>query len=120
MTLNELKILLALHGSERLEYAEEEIFSDVELYTWYLERLCSKYGWYTYYRTTPCWVVFFYTTDIIKGPWPEAEQLILADTRCTFRYARDVIKGRWFEAEPFIATDREQASWYNRRFKTSI
>ena len=45
-----------------------------------------------------------YARDVIKGRWPEAEEMILRPNQydgmlLAVEYARDVIKGRWPEAE---------------------
>ena len=52
--------------------------------------------------------IFRYAADIIKGRWPEAESVIIANPdiirspTLAYLYARDVIKGRWPEAESVI------------------
>jgi hypothetical protein len=55
---------------------------------------------------------YYYAMDVIKGRWPEAENTILTDPSIAFMYARDVIGDRWLEAEPIINTNKYYASEY--------
>ena len=43
-----------------------------------------------------------YAAYMIKGRWPEAEEMIAKESRAAFSYARTVLKQRWPEAEPVI------------------
>ena len=43
-----------------------------------------------------------YAAYMIKGRWPEAEEMIAKEPRAAFSYARTVLKQRWPEAEPVI------------------
>ena len=45
---------------------------------------------------------YFYSRDIIKGRWPEAEPYIMTKPASACWYAIDIIKGRWPEAESII------------------
>lgn len=55
---------------------------------------------------------FYHARDVIKGPWPEGEPIILQDPRWTFYYIQDVIKGPWPKGEPTILQDPRWAYWY--------
>ena len=46
----------------------------------------------------------WYSRDVIKGRWEEAESIILTGPQLAYLYAKDIIKGRWREAEPVIST----------------
>ena len=93
MNIDELKMLLALHGNTRLVYMESEIFANKELYKCYLESLCSKYISDVSGHQPPVWAYY---------------------------YATEVIEGKWAEAEAVIATNRMYANWYNEIFGTNI
>lgn len=63
----------------------------------------------------------YYARDVIKGPWEEAEPLIL-DSECIEAiriYATDVLKRPWIEAEEIVSKDPREAYQYavllNRR-----
>jgi hypothetical protein len=117
VTVDELKTLLALNGQQRIPYMESEIFVDKELYTFYLEHICSKYSWFfedTISRT-PTHLAFLYACEIIKDRWPSAEGIIIASPHTSYFYAEYVIKGRWPEAESVIATTAISAYWYADR-----
>jgi hypothetical protein len=149
-TVNDILTIIKLRGPIRSPELEEEIFADISLYTCYLESVCSKYKWFKAYSpetsdelagvayyysadiirdrwieaevliaTDPEWACW-YATDVIKGRWPEAESVIATDPEWAYRYATDVIRGRWLVAEAAIATDRLYAGWYNEKFGTNI
>lgn len=40
------------------------------------------------------WVFYCHAKDVIKGRWPEGEEVISRDPFWAYRYALDVIKGR--------------------------
>ena len=75
-------------------------------------------------RASNCFLVYRYARDIIKGRWPEAEEVLLSGRVqrnymgsriiCLRKYAEDVIKGRWVEAERFLMEDPAQAYFYAR------
>ena len=62
-------------------------------------------------RQDPKWS-YYYTLDVIKGRWVEAEPIILQDPKWSYYYALDVIKGRWVEGEPIILQDPEWSYCY--------
>jgi len=43
-----------------------------------------------------------YCIDIKKTRWPEAESIIMKDSRAIYIYAKTILRDRWIEAEPFI------------------
>jgi len=49
----------------------------------------------------PAWT-FEYAKDVIKGRWPEGEEIISRDAEYAFQYAKDIIKDRWPEGEKAI------------------
>lgn len=51
----------------------------------------------------PDWLVW-YARNVIKGRWPEAEELVTTDPYLAYEYALHVIKGRWIEVEGILAT----------------
>ena len=55
---------------------------------------------------------YYYTGYMIKGRWPEAEDVIKKDTCYAYLYALNVIKGRWPEAEEYIKKDPYYAYGY--------
>lgn len=55
---------------------------------------------------------YWYSRDVIKGRWSEAEKYIITDTQWSYCYAWRVICGRWPEAEPYIMTDSSVAWRY--------
>ena len=54
----------------------------------------------------------YYAIYVIKDHWPEAEPYIMQDRYYAYCYARDVIKDRWPEAEPLIIKDPHAAYYY--------
>jgi hypothetical protein len=116
MTLDELKTILALNGNKRLPHLESEIFTSSELYTCYLESLCSKYWWFESYIPDAAgqlpWLAVRYAREVIHSRWPEAEKVIATDPEWAYRYATGVIKGRWPEAEATIAAKPQYAYYY--------
>ena len=48
-----------------------------------------------------CW----YAKNVLKAPWPEAEDIIKQDPKWAYNYAKDVLKTRWPEAEDTIKKD---------------
>ena len=63
------------------------------------------------HEKAPNWA-FWYALHVIKGRWPEAEEVIMRDARSAQYYAEHVIGGRWPEAEVIIMTDVQSALWY--------
>ena len=57
-------------------------------------------------------IAYIYAKEIIKGRWPEVEDIIKTDPFFAYRYAKYVIKGRWPEAEPYIMKDFRYAYKY--------
>jgi hypothetical protein len=55
---------------------------------------------------------FYYSRDIIKGRWIEAELYIKKDPGWAYNYAKYIIKGRWNEAEEYIKKDPHYAYNY--------
>jgi hypothetical protein len=94
MTLDELKMLLALNGNVRIPYAEEEIFTSKDLYTYYLIELSKDKPWFRYFDITD----------------PSADTVFLI-----YRYSREILKVRWLEAECVVfaqkGRDRELYMW---------
>ena len=54
---------------------------------------------------------YCYAKGIIKGRWPEGEEVIKKDPEWAYIYARDIIWGRWFEGEEAI---RKSSYWAYR------
>ena len=69
----------------------------------------SMSGWEEFWAHphAPYWSCW-YVKDVIKGRWPDAENVIMKDPVFAFWYASN-IKGRWPEAEEVIRSDR--LSW---------
>lgn len=61
------------------------------------------------------WSAYRYADLVIKGRWPEAEATIAKSPFRAHRYAKDVIKGRWLEGEEAIAKS-EYKNWYLEQF----
>ena len=57
------------------------------------------------------WLVW-YSRDVIKGRWPEADPIIIREPYLAYHYAKDVIKGRWPEAESKIMKDTYWGTLY--------
>jgi hypothetical protein len=57
---------------------------------------------------------YLYAKYVIKGRWPEAEEVLSKSTHYAYHYARHVIKGRWPEGEKAIAKDPGYAYHYAR------
>ena len=55
---------------------------------------------------------YIFALKVIKGRWPEAEDVILKDPQTVYDYTKRTIKGRWPEAEDVIIKDPEAAAWY--------
>jgi hypothetical protein len=99
MTLNELKTLLALNGQQRIMYAENEIFGNIELTDAYLKSLCYNVHIKNRFRWRPnnnirsiAWLAYWYAAHVIKGRWLEAEPLIKTDRNARNYYMGDVIQ----------------------------
>jgi hypothetical protein len=93
MTLDELKTLLALNGNQRILHLESEIFSNEEIYTYYINKLVEKDTAY-YPNSYVVYLIYYYIHRIIRKRWPEAEDV--------------------------IATNRSYADKYNDAFGTNI
>jgi hypothetical protein len=121
MTLDNLKMLLALNGKQRIHYMEPEIFASKRLYKRYLNNICSAYDFYNEYTdVSPGTLIYYYSWDIIKGRWPEAEKVIANDSNWAYYYAMYILKARWPEAECSISKNRTIAKLYNNDFGTNI
>jgi hypothetical protein len=125
MTIDELKMLLALNGNQRIPYAENEIFGNTPLYFYYITALTEKYDWVTQHALSVAgplddldikWLAFRYAYAIIGKRWPEAEKIIITNAHYSYHYSVNVIKGRWLEAEHIIASDLNYAIPYMERF----
>ena len=57
-------------------------------------------------------LILLWATDVVKGRWPKAEEIIARDVQTSFEYARQVIKGPFELGEPAIASDARLASYY--------
>ena len=109
MAASELKLLLALNGNRRIEHLEEEIFADRVLAELYLTSLCKSYSWYD--TSSPVSeLAYIYVAEVIGGPWPAAEPIILSTAEDAYYYARYVTRDRWLAAEPIIKSDAHY--WY--------
>ncbi len=79
---DELNVLLALNGNQRLLYLEEEIFSNRELACEYLHRLCEDFSWYSQcisfgHQLDPAPnLVYYYAYFVLDTRWLSAEQFI--------------------------------------------
>lgn len=60
--------------------------------------------------------VVFYARNVIKGRWPEHEDLVLKNAEAAFVYARTCIKDRWPEAEDVIRKATKEP-WYWTHYK---
>jgi len=56
-----------------------------------------------------------YADWVIRGRWPEAEPMILADPEAAARYADKVVRQAWQEAEPVIIQSAKAATLYASR-----
>src|SRR3990167_9506898 len=76
-------------------------------------RVCEGLTWegFLALKQAPHWA-YWYAHEVIKGRWPEAEEVIAAEAEVAYFYARYAIKGRWAEAEAAIATDARWAYLY--------
>ena len=83
---------------------EEPDFKDIVGYDDGLEEICIFNAEQAYY----------YARNVIKGRWPEGEEVIKNDPIWAYYYARDVIKGRWAEGEEVIKSSPEYAYYYAR------
>ena len=59
---------------------------------------------------------YFYALDILKAPWPEAEEYIKQDAHYAYMYARFILKERWPEAEPYIKQNTLSWDEYKEHF----
>jgi hypothetical protein len=92
MTLDELKTLLALNGQQRIPYAENEIFGNIELTDVYLKSLCYSRRHRPWSNSCIAWYAYWYAAHVIKGRWPEAELLIKSDKIARNYYMGDVMQ----------------------------
>lgn len=53
-----------------------------------------------------------YVCDIIKGPWPEGEDIIATDGDVACKYALDILKNQFPKGEKAIAEHPYNAYWY--------
>jgi len=47
--------------------------------------------------------LWLYTKNIIKGAWPEVENIFAANAELAFRYAKEILRSRFVQGEPTIA-----------------
>jgi hypothetical protein len=115
MTLDELKMLLALNGNQRIPYAEEEIFADKILYKVYLVHLrhcVSDLVSFEEDIEVFSWLAFEYARMEIKGRWPEAETIIVTNAQASAQYAYEILCCRFAGGEEAISKDAWWAYWY--------
>ena len=62
----------------------------------------------------------WYSRDVIKGRWEEAESIISTDPWSAYSYSRHIIKGKWEEAEPVILTDPAYKECYEDHFNCKL
>ena len=62
-------------------------------------------------------IITKYAESAIKGPWPEAESIIMKDPFAAYMYAKYCLKKRWNEAEPTIKSNSEVWNDYRSHFK---
>lgn len=62
-------------------------------------------------------IITKYAESAIKGPWPEAESIIMKDPYRAYLYAKYCLKKRWNEAEPTIKSNSEVWNDYRSHFK---
>jgi hypothetical protein len=89
MTVDDLKMLLALNGNNRIPHLEEEIFTSEELYNCYICELSKGKMWYSQHNeidgnNISLWL-FFYAKYTMESRWPEAEHII-AKSRVVSNY----------------------------------
>jgi len=63
-------------------------------------------------------LAFWFSLHVIKGRWPEAEEIIKKDAQISYYYAFLVIEGRWPEAEEIIKNDEKIAKSYESFLST--
>jgi hypothetical protein len=49
--------------------------------------------------------VYWYAKEVLKAPWPEAEDIIKQSPQWACMYAQDVLQAIWPEAEDIIKQD---------------
>ena len=54
----------------------------------------------------------WFSSEVLKKRWPEAEARILTNAMAARQYAQYTIKGRWKEAESILITDPGQSYLY--------
>jgi len=59
---------------------------------------------------------YWYAMEVIKGRWPEAENVIKSDPDSAYLYAKYIIKRRWKEAENVIKSDPDCYCLYAEHF----
>ena len=55
---------------------------------------------------------YWYSRDVINGPWEKGEDVISTDSEYSYFYARDVIKGHWKLGEEAISKNSECSHHY--------
>lgn len=58
--------------------------------------------------------IYDYAFSIIRGRWPEGEEILASDPYYSYKYAREIIKGRWIKGEAAIASNADYAFRYAR------
>jgi len=99
--------------STAIALAEEQGACDEEM-----KVIRSMSGWEEFWvhPRAPKWA-YWYAKHILEGRWPDAENVIMTNTRWAYWYARHIIHGRWREAEPVFMTDPRWACWYASNIK---
>jgi lambda repressor-like predicted transcriptional regulator len=58
------------------------------------------------------WSAYDYAKNVVKGPWPEGEDLIARDYETSYMYAKNVLRGPFIKGEPGIAKHANYAVNY--------
>ena len=56
------------------------------------------------HECAPSWI-FWYVENVIKGKFPQGEEIIAHDAGYSYEYAKDFLKGRFEEGENIISHD---------------
>ncbi len=88
MKIDELKILLALNGNQRIEHLEAEIFANKKITTVYLHSLCKDFPWYKPTDSNAN-LADTYALYILNARWPLAERVIVSDPSRWEYYKKD-------------------------------
>ena len=64
-----------------------------------------------YQESNPSLSACQYCIDVKKTRWPEAESIIMKDSRAIYIYAKTILKDRWIEAEPYIMQTEPESDY---------